>query len=392
MDITAEHPTPSAATLVSPELADRAAELADVAERERRIPPELLRALRDAGLARMAVPACHGGADLPLPAIVATVEQVARADGALGWASGQIALSQIMVGHLPPATLDELYADGPDVLAAGAAAPKGRVTRDGVGWRVSGTWPLVSGAEYAQWIFLQCLAVDGGKLELDAGGGPRMRLVVLPSSAVEIIDTWFAVGLRGTGSHDVCARNATCADAWTAELAVADPGPAAAARIPPRTQGGLFVAACAIGIADGALASLTELVRGGKRPAFSRRRLADQPLFQARLGEAELVLAAARALLYGELDRADRLARDGTLAQLDCVRLRAAAPKAVELATRVTDTAFALGGATSVYERSDLQRRLRDAHAAAQHFTAGRDFYAALGALLLGEPADPALT
>lgn len=374
------------------ELLDELGVHAADAERGGRLSDAALAVLRDARCLRMAVASEYGGDDLDLADVLFVVESLARVDGALGWAVGQVALSQVMLGYLDRPAVERIYAASPDVLAAGAAAPKGRATRDKDAWRISGQWPLVSGAQYATWLFLQCIVVEDGRVQMDAEGVPEMRMVVLPADAATVLPTWDAVGLRGTGSDDVRAHNAPCEDGWTATLAVADAGDAAIARIAPPAQGGLFVAACALGIAAGALDELTALVRGGKRPAFSPQRLADQPIFQGRLGDAQLTLAAGRALLHEEVARASALAVAGELDAIDRSRLRAAAAKAVELGTRVVDTSYGLAGGSSVYSRSPLQRRLRDAHTATQHFTAGRDFYAPLGALLLGEPADPRLT
>ena len=81
------------------------------------------------------------------------------------------------------------------------------------------------------------------------------------------------------------------------------------------------------------------------------------------------------------------VAADRPLSDFDRAGVRATATHVTGLAARVVDTAHALGGGTSVYDSSPLQRRLRDIHTATQHFVAARDSYAALGALLVGEDA-----
>lgn len=362
---------------------------ADV-ERARGLPGELLDALRTAGCLRMAVPAQLGGRDLALADVLGVVEDLATADGSVGWAVAQVALSQIMLGYLPGPALEEIFAGGADVIAAGAAAPKGRASWTGDGWQVSGRWPLVSGAQLASWVFLQCLVVQDGSVQTSPDGMPRMVMVVLPAADVTVLATWDALGLRGTGSDDVQVRNALCPAGFSRELAAAGPHPAAVARVPPPVQGGLFVAAAVLGIARGALDEATELVAGGKRRSFSPQPLAQAPVFQDRLGEAVMTLRAARGLLFGELARGEAIAAGGRLQPTDEARLRCAGAKTVELAVAVVDTVYTLTGASAVYSGSPLQRRLRDAHTATQHFTAGRDFYGALGALLVGEPAHPA--
>ena len=70
--------------------------------------------------------------------------------------------------------------------------------------------------------------------------------------------------------------------------------------VPLMDQAGLLLAAVAVGIATGALNDVAYVAVSGKRPAFSPRRLADDPVFQDRLGEAHMRLRAARALLYSQ--------------------------------------------------------------------------------------------
>ena len=72
-------------------------------------------------------------------------------------------------------------------------------------------------------------------------------------------------------------------------------------------------------------------------------------------------------------------------------RLRATAAKVSALTTSVVDTAHSLAGGTAAYEKSPLARRLRDMHTSTQHFVNGRDYYAAVGALLAAADVDPAM-
>ena len=57
-------------------------------------------------------------------------------------------------------------------------------------------------------------------------------------------------------------------------------------------------------------------------------------------------------------------------------------------ASQVVDAAYTLGGGTSLFDSSPLQRRLRDMRTATQHFVAGRQSFGALGSLLVGEEPD----
>lgn len=372
------------------DLAPAIAKRSDEIEQARRVPADLLAALIGAGCFRMYVPAGLGGDEMALPDVLRVIEALSLSDGSAGWIVGQAALAQVVFAHFPERVVTELYAPGPDLLGAGALAPKGRARRDGGGWRVTGQWPFVTGCGHSRWIYLQALVVEPGGSPGGAGAqGAGLRMMLLPADEVRIVDTWHVAGLCGTASDDVRVTRAFCPE----ERSRPFPGPAPDSRsnltrIPARDQGGLFVAAASLGIARGAIDAVTQLAADGKRPAFSARRLAESALFQDRLGEAHMAAEAARALLYREAEGLWGRAAAGapaTLAQ------QAAAlgtvPMVVALATKAADAAYGLAGGSAIYATSPLQRRLRDMHVLTQHFAASRDFFAMAGALLAGEAA-----
>jgi len=63
-------------------LAPRVAELAELGERERRLPAELVTKFRSAGLFAMCAPAALGGGEGPLADLLTAVESIATADAA----------------------------------------------------------------------------------------------------------------------------------------------------------------------------------------------------------------------------------------------------------------------------------------------------------------------
>ncbi|MGH3189861.1 MAG: acyl-CoA dehydrogenase family protein [Streptosporangiaceae bacterium] len=375
---------------ISPVIAKRSEEI----EQARRVPADLLDMLLQAGCLRMGTPAGHGGDDLPLPAVLRVIEALAEADGSVSWIVGQAFIAQVIFGYFPAATVDEIYAARPDIIGAGAVAPKGRAVRQRDGWRITGQWPFASGCLDASWIYLQCLvASESGEPCMRPDGIPEFRMAIFPARKIRILDTWHVMGLRGTGSHDVRVTRGHCpndrACAFTAEPS---PSGSLRLRIHGRDQGGLVIAATALGIARGALDELAQLA-GTKRPAFSRQRLSESPVFQDRLGEAHMTLRAARALLYAEAESAwaTTVMRGEPLTALERGAIRAVGPAVVSLAVQVTDTAHKLAGGSAIYEGAALQRRLRDVHTASAHFSAGRTFYEAVGALLAGQPSGESL-
>jgi alkylation response protein AidB-like acyl-CoA dehydrogenase len=166
----------------------------------------------------------------------------------------------------------------------------------------------------------------------------------------------------------------------------------AAFRTRPLDQGGLYIAAVAVGVARGALDELAALAAGGKRPAFSRQRLAESPVFQDRVGAAHLELESARALLYAQAEKAWAAAVAGEeLTLFERATLRATAAQVTASSARVVDAAYTLAGGSAVFDSCPLQRRLRDVHTATQHVHAGRYYFGIVGALIAGEAIDETL-
>lgn len=363
-------------------VADELAKRADEAERLARLPAETVAALREAGCFRMVTPARFGGDELPFSQALAAITALSRTDASAGWVVGQVALAQLIIGCCPEQAARDAYAAGPDLLAAGAVAIKGRAARTPDGWRTSGRWPFVSGCAHASWFYLNCAVQDGGGLTRTADGGVVSRMVVLPATDVVVEPTWQVLGLRGTGSHDVRVARAVCPEHRSFTVVPDEPaGAVVTARI---ARSSLLIAAVALGIAEGATAELIELAGSGRRPAMSPVPLSRSSLVQDQLGEAQVRGLAARAFLAERARAADDL--ESTSHPEERARLRAAATHVIGVASEVVDTAYRLAGGMAVYDSCPLQRRLRDMRSATQHFVAGRQSFAALGAILVGEP------
>jgi alkylation response protein AidB-like acyl-CoA dehydrogenase len=66
---------------LAPHVAARATEI----EAGRRIPPDLVEALRSIGVFRMFVPQTHGGLELDLPTALEVIATLSRLDGSVAW-------------------------------------------------------------------------------------------------------------------------------------------------------------------------------------------------------------------------------------------------------------------------------------------------------------------
>ena len=178
-------------------------------ERERRLPPGLLGALKSARIYGMLVPRRYGGLGLDAPGALRAVSALARLDGSVGW-NAMIGQVGSLIPFLATRELcDGVFGDGRDHIVAGSGQPTGTAERVPGGWMVTGDVAV------RQW--LPGRRVDRGHLRDDGreahpsllrhGPGPMTRL---PAScrptAGQIHDTWHT--LRPPGHRQPSCRAA----------------------------------------------------------------------------------------------------------------------------------------------------------------------------------------
>jgi alkylation response protein AidB-like acyl-CoA dehydrogenase len=236
--------------------------------------------------------------------------------------------------------------------------------------------------------------MEGGKPLTDERGQPKIRGVCLPAREWQIEDTWYAAGLRGTGSNHISLKDKSVPAENFLEFdgVPCVPGPLYQA---PMQFVPLLHAAVAVGIAEGALDDLLTLADSGWQQFRAAAPMRESEAFQFELGRVVAELRAARAFLQVQVASHWRHALSGTLK--DHALMVQGTQAAIWITTacvRVVDACFTLAGSGAVYDSSPTQRRLRDIHMVAQHFSVQQRHYAVTGRLAveqLGHRLDPRL-
>lgn len=341
----------------------------------RTMPPDLVQKAKSAGLFRLAMAQSLGGLELDPLAIVTTVEELSRADGSAGW-TVLIGNSTAFFAWLDPVTARTMLATTTDVVSTSMFAPMGRARRDGDEFVIDGRWPFNSGCVHAEWYQAGVMVMDGDRPAVRSDGRPDMRFAFMTRDQAAIIDTWHAMGLRGTGSHDIEVRGLRLPIEQTASPMLDRPMQDGAL-----WQFGFFpllavlMTGFPLGVARRALDELAMLAPT-KRRGSSSGTVADDAHVQHEVGRAEATLQAARAFVADAFGKAWDVATTGDpLTHEQQARVALASQQAMQAAVAAVDLAFNLGGASAVYSGHPLERCFRDIHTANQHIAFSGEGY-----------------
>ena len=345
------HTLLSAAASVAPVLRANA----EANEEARRLVPEVVTALESNDLFRMCVPVVYGGPEVDPVTYLGVIEALSAADGASGWCANIASTTSSMSWYLSPDWARQVF--GSAASTGGAFAPTGKGVAVAGGWRVNGRWSWGSGTQHSTWI-------SGGTV-CDNG---EFHLMFVPRDEMIDLDTWFSLGLRGTGSTDFAFKDLFVPTGRSVQPLLSKAVPdCPLAHFPNFSLLAAGVASTTLGIARRAIEELTA-VATEKTPLFARSKLADHPPAQLALARAEALLSSARAFLVDEVATAWATTKMGTkVSTAQKARIRLACSHAAEATVTAVDLCHRSAGGTAVYSSSPLQRCLRDVHTATGH-------------------------
>ncbi|MEV5374516.1 acyl-CoA dehydrogenase family protein [Streptomyces nondiastaticus] len=337
------------------------AEHAERADLDRGLDPQAVRALTEAGFARHFVPQRFGGAAGGFTDFVGAVAEVSQGCAAAGWCASLFASHARMAAYLPADGQKEIWQDGPDALISAGFVPGGTARPAAGGWTLSGSWNFVSGVDHADWALLSAWEPGPGE--------KRLRFFAVPRHDWTVQDTWFTVGLRGTGSRTAVLDEVFVPGGRTLDQAVLLTGtapetpPARCHAVPLRLVNGLTMVTPALGAATGALHAWTRWI-GQKTEVLMGRTVqaAEKASVQSALARSSAAVDAARLVI-------GRIAADADTGAGAGATPRSHRDFAVVAETLVeaVDRLQRESGARGQAQGSAVERAWRDVHAAASH-------------------------
>lgn len=338
-------------------------------ERNRRLAPPVIDALRAAGLFRLFTPRALGGLEVDPVTFARVVEEVSTFDSAAGWAF-QVNTGAWWTSRMSPEGVAELYADGPDLMMAASFAPPHRAEEVPGGYRITGRGPLASTIHDSRWVLMSAIVFDGDQPRMTPAG-PDFISVVMRTTEVEIIDTWDSLGMRGTDSNDIVANGVFVPESrafrFEPDSIPSAPFDGPLYRMPALAATYPIVAPVALAIARGAIRELRDIVTT-KVPLGSMKTARDRGAVQSAVAEAEAMVRSAHLLFYVSLTRAwERAVAQQPFTLEDKADLMLASTWAVRSAARATDLMHRMGGTNGIYARSRLERHFRDGQTVRHH-------------------------
>ena len=358
-------------------------ERAQKCEDARVLLPENEKLLHETGLFRYHQPKRFGGMELPFVAVVDITSELARGCPSTAWNVGNLGCHHWILGYYEPETQHELWDANPDVLIASSialAAGRGKKTKDG--FVVSGRWPFSSGVDNSDWNMLAVTIYEDDKVV-------DWRLCLVPKTDYNVIDTWYAMGMVGTGSKDIEVKEVFVPERRALALqrcrgGLEHPGAAlnkgALFKVPIVASAGHPLSATCLGTAEGAFEHVLNTFKT-RVGTYTGAKVSEFQAVQIKLARARALIDSARYLM-----RQSAMAFDGENLDLETkLRLRIQNTLGVAQAREAVETLWSFYGANAIYTRDPLQRYLRDVQAASQHFSFNFDIAgSAYGTAALG--------
>jgi alkylation response protein AidB-like acyl-CoA dehydrogenase len=340
-------------------------ERARATEQLRRMHPETLRDLTDAGVFKLNVPADRGGYQASDDLVTEVLAQIGRGCPSTSWICALMHACTFWAALVPDEGADELFAT-PDLRITGLIAPTGTATPVDGGFSVTGEWLWNTGGVHSSWVGLACMT------EID--GQPAPIVAIVGSEEVEHDDTWDAAGMAGTATNRIRASEVYVPASRT--IFVPD---MANGKFPQRRYSDdpyynrpavmyfmVLSAPSMVGMARGAMDVFMEKLPNRGITYTDYAKAAEAPIVHHQLARAQFDLEIAEMFM----EKLRGLLRDSfgrEVPVLDRLRARAWLGECARHSRSCVNQLFEASGASQIQHSAHIQRYFRDANALSLH-------------------------
>ncbi|MDJ6543286.1 flavin-dependent monooxygenase [Salmonella enterica] len=375
-------------------LLPRIAANAGQAERERKVPDENIRLLKEIGMHRAFQPKNFGGLEISLPEFTDCVAALAGACGGTAWAFSLLCTHSHQLAMFSAKLQQEVWGDNPDATACSSIAPFGQIEEAEGGVYLSGEMGWSSGCDHAEWAIV-------GFRRKNATGELIYSFGVIPRGDYEIRDNWYSAGMRASGSKMLIINKAFIPDYRIEAAQDMMQGRSSGYNLYPdssifyapyRPYFACGFAAISLGLAERMLVAFKEKNQNRVR-AYTGASVGTATPALMRLAESTHQVAAARAFLEKTWqEHAEYGCRQQYPSHETLTYWRTNQAYAVKMCIATVDRLFSAAGATCWMENNEIQRLFRDSHMTGAHAYTDYDVCAQiLGRELMGLEPDPTM-
>ena len=343
-----------------------------------KVPDDVNDALVKAGFYRIVQPRRFGGYEFDAVTFSKVMMEISRGCSETGWVLALTAGHPLLAAFFSEEGQQDVYsANGEFLCPAGFNPPGVAVAVEG-GYRVSGSWVSASGIDHGTHFITQAGVVDG------AGNVTGSIFVMVKRGEYSTLEDWHVMGMQGTGSKSVVAKDQFVPARRTAKTkgvglvtAVSIPGPRIHDNGFYYGRIGAFLAAegtaVAVGAARGALDLFEEVLRSKKQTQRPQMERDKDPEYQAHYGRALSLVSTAEAALLRQSEEYMEYCREEFAggAPFDVEReqrLAMIVMNAIDMAWQAIDIVFrAAGTSASVNHGQPIGRIFRNIAAIRTH-------------------------
>jgi len=333
------------------------------AEKEGRPVKGQLAVLNEHNLLNMLAPQTYGGLQLAVPEALQIVEQLAAADGSIGWLSANAAIASWGKGFLHADTAKELINE--KTYVAGTIYTGGTAEKTKGGYTLNGKWKHVTGIGDALAFIANCsVSENGAKIEDEAQTEQVLSFILLKSEFSLL--PWNPLGLAGAGSQDVEVKNVKVpsnrAFTMNGEHATNN---ARLYQYPYLQLSEAFLSVAVAGMAAHFTELCNETIRGMRDARGAL--LVNDHMVQDTMDKYVQKLNDARVKLYYAAELTwQACANQQTIKDTILYKVSAAAQDLTKKARECADALYPFCGMAAMDKTTELNRIWRDLHTASQ--------------------------
>ncbi len=356
-------------------------------EQNRRVVEENISAIREQGIYRIMVPRRFGGLETDIRTKLEVSAALARGCGSTAWATTLMNVCSYFAGMSSAECQNDIWGKNPDARVAGVFAPLATCKRVEGGMIVNGKWPWSSGCLHSDWAMMGVPVVNEAGETIDQG------MAFMQMSECTIEDTWYVVGMKGSGSNTIVATDVFVPDHRVMSVSACLQG------MPPtpykdevlyRTAfvpvAALILCGPMMGLVKRALEFVIE--KAPKRAiayTFYKTQV-ESPSFQISLSKAAMLVDTVWLHSLRSADEIWKAAEANRFpSYTERARVRMDVGYAAETAREAMDLLLSAHGASSFAEVSPMQRMWRDLETCSRHAVVSPDISSEVyGKALLG--------